>query len=39
MVEVAISGSGQLQGTEADVVESLVVDAERFIRVLNELVD
>ena len=39
VVEVAIGGGGQLQGAEADVVEGLVVDAERLVGVLDELVD
>ena len=38
MVEVSISGGGQLQGPEADVVQGLVVDAERLVRVLDQLV-
>jgi hypothetical protein len=39
MVQVSISGSGQLEGTEANVVQCLVINAESFIRVLNELMD
>ena len=35
VVEVAIGGSGQLQRAEADVVQSLVVDAERLVCVLD----
>ena len=38
VVEVSIGGSGQLQGPEADVVQGLVVDAERLVRVLDQLV-
>ena len=38
MVEVSIGGGGQLQGPEADVVQGLVVDAERLVRVLDQLV-
>ena len=37
MVEIAVCGRGQLQGTEADVVESLVVYAIGLICVLNQL--
>ena len=37
MVEVAVGRSGQLQRAETDVVQSLVVNAVSFIRVLNEL--
>ena len=39
MVKVTVGRSGELQGPEADVIESLVVNAERLIGVLNELVD
>ena len=39
MVQVSVGGGGELQGSEADVVEGLVIDAVRFIGVLNELVD
>ena len=39
MVEVAVCGGGELQGAEADIVESLVINAESLIGVLNELVD
>ena len=37
MVEITIGGCAQLQGTEADVVEGLVVDTEALIRVLHQL--
>ena len=37
MVKVAVRGSRELQGPEADVVERLIVNAERLIRVLHEL--
>ena len=39
MVQVTVCGGGQFQGTEADVVEGLVVDAESLVGVLNQLVD
>lgn len=39
VVEVAIRGVGELEGAHADVVESLVVDAEGLVRVFNELMD
>ena len=39
MVEVTVGGRGQLEGTEADVVQSLVVDTVSLIRVLNELMN
>ena len=39
MVEIAVRRGRQLQRSEADVVQSLVVDAESFVGVLDELVD
>lgn len=39
VVEVAIGGVGQLQRAHADVVESLVVNTEGLVGVLDELVD
>ena len=39
MVEIAVGGGGELQCPEADVVESLVIDTEGLIGVLNKLVD
>ena len=39
MVEVTVCGCRQFECTEADIVESLVVDAECFICVLNKLVN
>jgi len=39
MVEVAVGRSGQLESAEADVIESLVVNAERLVGVLDELVN
>jgi len=38
MIEVAVGWRWQLERAEADVVESLVVDAERLVRVLHQLV-
>ena len=37
MVQVSVCGGGQLQGPEADIVESFVVDAESLICVLHKL--
>ena len=37
MVQITICGCGQLQGTEANVIESLVVNAVGLICVLNKL--
>jgi len=39
VVKITKGGGGELEGTEADVVKSLVVDAEHFISVLNKLVN
>merc|ERR1711977_248454 len=38
VVEVTVGGGGELEGTEADVVEGLVVKAHALIGVLDELV-
>ena len=39
MVQVTVCRSGELQGLEANLVESLVIDTEGLIGVLDELVD
>jgi hypothetical protein len=39
VVEIAIGGSGELERAEADIVQSLVINAEGLVGVLNELVD
>ena len=39
MVEIAVGGGGELQFPEADIVESLVIDTEGLIGVLNKLVN
>lgn len=39
VVEITVGRGRQLQGSEADVVESLVVDTEGLVRVLDELVN
>mmetsp|Transcript_21139 Transcript_21139/g.29810 ORF Transcript_21139/g.29810 Transcript_21139/m.29810 type:complete len:311 (+) Transcript_21139:547-1479(+) len=39
VVEVTVSGGGELEGTEADIVQGLVVDNHDFVGVLDELVD
>ena len=39
VVEVAVGGGGELQCAEADVVESLVVDTEGLVGVLDQLVN
>lgn len=38
MIQIAISGRGELQRAEADVIKRLVVNAERLIRILHQLV-
>merc|ERR1719262_645960 len=39
MVQVTIGWGGELEGTEADVVEGLVVHAHTLVGVLDQLVD
>lgn len=39
MVEVAVGWRGELQRTETDVVQSFVIDAERFVGVLHQLMN
>ena len=39
MVKIAISWGGKLQGAEVNVVKCFVINAERFVRILHELVD
>merc|ERR1712205_210289 len=39
MVEVTVGGGGELEGTEADVVQGLVVKAHALVSVLHKLVD
>ena len=39
MVQIPVGWGGELQGSEADVVQSLVIDAVSLVGVLNELVD
>ncbi len=39
MVQVTISWGGQLQGSEADIIQSFVINDHNLISVLNELMD
>ena len=39
MVQVTISGGGQLQGAEANVVQSFVINAVGLVGVLYQLMD
>jgi len=39
VVEVTVRGLGELEGTHADIVQSLVIDTEGLIGVLNKLVN
>ena len=39
MVEVTIGGGGELESSEADIIESLVIDGLDLISVLHELMD
>lgn len=38
MIQIAICGRRELQRAEADIIKRLVVNAERLIRVLHQLV-
>ena len=37
MVEITVGRCCEFEGSEADVVQGLVVDAERLVRVLHQL--
>ncbi len=39
MIQVTISGGSKLESSEANVIESLIVNAKCFISVLHELMD
>jgi len=39
VVKITISGGGELQGSETDIVQGFVVDAHNLISVFNELMD
>ena len=39
MVKISISGGGELKGSEADIVEGLVIDAHNLISVFDQLMD
>ena len=39
MVEITIGGSGEFEGSEADIVESLVIDTVGLIGILDELMN
>merc|ERR1711881_685283 len=39
MVEITVGGGGELEGSEADIVEGLVIDDHALIGVLDELMD
>jgi hypothetical protein len=39
MVEITVGGGGELEGSEADIVERFIIDAVGLIGVLDELVD
>jgi hypothetical protein len=39
VVQVTISGSGEFEGSEADIVQGFVINAHDFISVFNQLVD
>lgn len=39
VVEISVGGVGELESSHADIVESLVIDTESLIRVLDQLMD
>jgi hypothetical protein len=39
VVKISIGWVGELQGPDADIVESLVIDTEGLIRILNQLMN
>ena len=39
MVKITVGGGGELEGTEADIVQGLVVNAHNLVGVLDELMD
>ena len=39
MVKITVGGGGELEGSEADIVKSLVINAHDLIGVLDELMD
>merc|ERR1719213_41538 len=39
MVKITVGGGGELEGTEADIVEGLVINAHNLVGVLDELMD
>jgi len=39
VVEITISGGGELEGSETDIVEGFVINAHNLISVFNELMD
>mmetsp|Transcript_86676 Transcript_86676/g.187521 ORF Transcript_86676/g.187521 Transcript_86676/m.187521 type:complete len:230 (-) Transcript_86676:37-726(-) len=39
MVKISVGGGGELEGTEADIVQGLVIEGEALIGVLHKLVD
>jgi len=39
MVEITIGWGGELEGSEADIIESFVINAHNLISVFDELMD
>jgi len=39
MVKITVGGGGELEGSEADIVKGLVINAHNLVSVLNELMD
>ena len=39
MVEISVGGGGELEGSETDIIEGLVINAHNLIGVFDELMD
>jgi len=39
VIKITIGGGGELKGSEADIIEGLVIDDHALISILNELMD
>jgi hypothetical protein len=39
MIKISISGGGEFEGSETDVIKSFIIDDHAFVRVLNELMN
>jgi hypothetical protein len=39
MVKISISGSGELKSSEADIIESFIINAHNLISIFDKLMD